>query len=397
MTMYQIDKIMKKENINLKFATIAKYEDKYFLTALKLNALFVYDQKTKKLTYLDSFDINWGYYCMYIRSFLYKDEIWFVPGEAEKVAILHTHNMQIEYIPIHFGEKYCISKLKYNNFVIFNDYYVCFIPRSISEAVIINMETKKVEKYYEIAKQNEEFQNAILVDNMLLFYPWHGQRKVFLDLMSGELNDEQWYGNESFGDAVYDEVSEKIFHAPALENYVLVDDVHGKISETKILNFPTNDAGYHTFYSSLCNGEILFWGMKGVISINSKKHYIHYSQIREDTDGVILFPIDSSSKEAFVYEGNKIWKYDDSKERYIAIEISIKFEDFLNQIEKAGRCIHDLYEHMKYYCEEENNPWTLKEYIYMINQYSSSAHLQNSLKGHQSLRKEVDYSKIFSI
>lgn len=356
---------MKKENVNLRLATVSKYSNKYYLTALKMNALFVYDPKIKRLIYLDSFNTNWGHYCMYIRSFLYKDEIWFLPGEAEKAAILHTDSMQIEYISIDFGEEYSESRLKYNNFIIFNDHYVCFVPRNAHRTVIINMETKKVEKYYEISKQDEEFQNAVFVDNILYFYPWHGKRKVFLNLMTAEISDEQWNGDENFGDAVLDKVSKKIFHAPALKNYVLVDDIHGKVLEKKVLKCPTNDAGHHSFYSSFCNEEILFWGVKGVVAINPQNNNTYYTQIREDSDGIILIPIDSFPREAFVYGGNKIYEYENSEKVYTAIEITIAFEDFLAQIEKANKSIHDLYKYMDYYCEEENNPWTLKEYIFL--------------------------------
>ena len=177
---------MKNNILKMKIATVTKYKNKYFLTALKLNALFVYEQQSEKLSYLGAFKTEQkAPYCMYVRSFLYKDEIWFLPAEAEKIAVLNTTSMRMEYISIDFNKGFHIWGFKYNNFLKFNGHYVCLVPRGANEAVIVNMETKKVEKYYEISKQNEEFQNAVLIDNMLYFYPWKGQRKVSVNLELG--------------------------------------------------------------------------------------------------------------------------------------------------------------------------------------------------------------------
>lgn len=303
---------------------------------------------------------------MYIQSFVYKDEIWFLPAGADKIAILNTNNMQITYISIDFKSEYCNALNKYNSFIKFNDHFVCFVPRDVDEAIIVNMETKVVENYYKIAKENEEFQNAVLIDNMLYFYPKNGRRKVSLNLISRQLNYEEWCGNDNYGDAVYDKVSGYIYHAPARKNHILIDDIHGKILEKKIMDLPSGKGGYHTFYSSFYNNEILFWGVKGVISIIPKKQDIHYSQITEDTDGVILVPVDSSEKEAFVYGGNKIFQYDVVQERYITIDVTISYKELITQIEKTGKKFFDLYRYPEHGCEIENDPLSLNDFIYYL-------------------------------
>lgn len=358
---------MKNEIIYLKLATVTRYVDKYFLTFLKINALFVYDSKSKRLVYLNSFQSEQLNYCLYFRSFLYKDEIWFLPGEAKKVAIFNTNNMQIEYLTVNVESEYCIAEVKYNNFVRLNNNYICFVPRGVNKAIIINMETKRVVKYYDLSKKNEEFQNAVLIDNTLHFYPWHGDQRVSLDLLSGKINRKEWNGNENFGDAVYDKVSGNIFHAPARKNYVLIDNLFGKIVDKKVLNIPVNKAGYHSFFSSYYNEDILFWGVNGYIKIKPKEHSIHYIQIREDSDGEILVPIDFLSKESFVFGGNEIFEYDSIQKKYISIEITITFEELITQIKKLGKNFCDLYGNKKHGIEAENQPLTLNEYIYLIN------------------------------
>ena len=64
---------MENENLYLRLATVARYQDKYILTAFKINAIFIYDLKSRKVTYIGSFQAEQESYCMYIRSFLYKD------------------------------------------------------------------------------------------------------------------------------------------------------------------------------------------------------------------------------------------------------------------------------------------------------------------------------------
>ncbi|MEY8430652.1 hypothetical protein AALC75_09010 [Lachnospiraceae bacterium 48-42] len=387
---------MKNNILKMKIATVTKYKNKYFLTALKLNALFVYEQQSEKLSYLGAFKTEQkAPYCMYVRSFLYKDEIWFLPAEAEKIAVLNTTSMRMEYISIDFNKGFHIWGFKYNNFLKFNGHYVCLVPRGANEAVIVNMETKKVEKYYEISKQNEEFQNAVLIDNMLYFYPWKGQRKVSVNLELGEINDEEWVGDKRYGDAVYDKASEKIFHAPALESHILVDDIYGNILGKKNFDFLQKDDEYHAFYSSLYREKILFWGFKGIISIEPQEEKICYSKIREDSERKILVPIDLTENEAYVFGGNEIFQYDDIQNKYMSIEITIPFIEFMSQIKNQGKNFNDLYKYNKRGCEFENAPWTLDEYIEFLKGGLLSKHTSDSVRESCDSKWTKSFSSIF--
>lgn len=386
---------MKKEIFNLKLATVAKHNNKYYLTALKLNALFVYDPQIKKLCYLDSFQIERAVCCMYVRSFVYKEEIWFLPAEAEKIAVLNTQNMNIEYIPIDFNGEYCDTEIKYNNYVIYNKHYVCFVPRGVKEAVFVNMKTKKIESYYQISTQNERFQNAVLLNHTLHFYPWRGCRKVSVNLDSGELGYEEWKNNENYGDAAYDITSGNIFHAPARNNHVLIDDIHGNELEKETLKLPSNDAGYHSFYSSFYGEEILFWGTKGVISVNPREHNIQYFQIREDIDEIILFPIDFPAKEAFEFGGNKIFRYDDTHNKYISINVTIMFEELMKQLRKLGKDFYDIHKYTEFDCEEENDPLTLNSFIYLIKSNLLTKCKQNYIKEYK--KPIQDFSNLLDL
>lgn len=387
---------MKSGTMNLKLATVAKYKDKYFFTALKLNALFVYDLESKDISYVDSFQTEQEVYCMYIQSFLYKQEIWFLPAEAEKIAIFNTLNMQIEYMPIDCKSRHCVSKNKYNSFIRFDESYVCFIPRGLQEALVINLETRKVEKYYKIARENEEFQNAVFVDHILYFYPWHGYYKVSLDLISEKLNYEKWENYETYGDAIYDEKTGNIYHAPARGNHVLIDDVNGNIVEKRNMNSPLNAAGYHTFYSSSYEDEILFWGVKGVITINSQKQEIVYSQIREEDDGVILVPV-ACSKEAYVFGGNQILQYNDIQKKYTSIKLVITLKALMTQIGKAGKRFCDLYRYTEHDFETENVPVSLNGFIYMMKYNLITKDINYLEKKSDKQTRRRDFSMLFSL
>lgn len=352
--------------MKLKLATAAKYKDKYFLTALNMNALFVYEQESGKLLYLDSFQTDRAVYCMYIKSFLYKDEIWFLPAEEERIAILNTCNMQIEYITIDFHGRYNGFGFRYNNFLRFYGHYVCFVPRSVDEAVIIDMETKKIENYYKLTDQKEQFQNVILLNNTLYFYPWKGKRRVAIHLLSQEMNYAKWENNEEFGDSVYDKESGNIFHAPSRENHMLISNIQGKIIEKKRSNCLPDTAGYHTFYSSVDNKKILFWGAKGVIIIEPKKIDMQYIEIRGNENEGMLIPIDSYPKEAYTFGGNHIFRYNDISQKFIPIEITINFEQLIKQIEKKERHFSDLYDYKEQDFVMENAPLTLDNFINML-------------------------------
>lgn len=373
---------MENENLYLRLATVARYQDKYILTAFKINAIFIYDLKSRKVTYIGSFQAEQESYCMYIRSFLYKDEIWFIPEDAKKISILNMHNMQIGYISIHADKEKSMKGSKYNNFVKFNNKYVCLVPGCMREAVIINMETKKIENYYNISNQNEEFQSAVFIDNTLRFYPWNGNRKVILNLSSKELNYEEWDGNEKYGDAIYDKISGNIFHAPAKEDHVLIEDIQGELVE-KVSIFSSNNEECHTFYSSCYNGEILFWavqgvqGERGVISFKVREHDIRYYQINVKE---MLIPIDSPDKEAFTFGGNKIFYYDEIQKEYIDINIEITFGEFLNQLKKAGKNFYDIYKYMEHEYEIENDPLTLNTFIYLAQSNSSTNNKQDFIQ-----------------
>ena len=386
---------MKNNFINLKIATVARYHDRYFLTALKWNALFVYMKEANRLFYLDSFQLKREAFCMYIRSFRYKEEIWFLPAEAENIAILNINNLKIEYIPINYHEEDCISEFKYNNFIRFNNHYVCFIPRGVKEAVIINMETKSVEKYYQLAVQKEEFQNAVLIDNVLHFYPWKGSWKVSLDLISGKMSYQKWENKEDYGDAVYNKKVGNIIHAPARKNCVLIEDVRGNILKEKKVDCPSDNSGYHTFYSSISDEEIIFWGTKGAVFVDSRNCDIRYSNIREDADDGILIPIDSCVKEAYVFGGNQIFQYDNDQKKYVSTEIVMTIENLMTQLKRRGKNLYELYRFTEHSFEIENNPLTLRNFFYLLDWDSlkDCVHMGK----HRTLSQLNDLSVLFSI
>lgn len=382
---------MKNETMDLRLATVAKCRDKYFLTPLNMNALFVYEQEKGNLSYLDSFQIEREVFPMYIRSFLYKEEIWFLPAEAEKIAILDTCNMQIEYIAIDYHDGYNGSGARYNNFLRFYDHYVCFVPRCTDEAVIINMETKKIENYYKLTNRKEEFQNAFLLDDTLYFYPWKGEKRVSLNLLSKKINYEKWENDEEYGDSVYDKKSGNIFHAPSRKNYVLVSDIQGKIIGKKTSDCPLDKEGYRTFYSSIDNQKILFWGGKGVITVDPKEFNVQYTEIRESENEGMLIPIDLCPQEAFLFCGNQIFRYDNIQKKYISMDITIKVELLLNQIGDKGKHFSDLYKYAEHAYEMENEPFTWGSFIRLFDFDLSISHTEKTAKKNQ---KSIGY-KIF--
>lgn len=324
------------KKMEIHFSTGVKYKDIYYLTAIHMNALFMYDEKKDKLTFLKSFEKELKRESLYLKAFLYKNEAWFIPHRADNIAIVNLDTHFIDYIPLEYHKCYNHEGVKYNNILYFNKSYLCLIPWAVDTVMIIDLRDKNTVSYYDIVDEKRHYQNAIFYDNKIYFFPWSKKDILVLDLKTNKrVKLPQPEEEESFGDVVYDEKSGCLFHAPGKKNYILIDNLSGK--ERKLIKLDYwDDKKYKTYYSTQKLYNIFFWGYEKnvVIKINKNDNNIKVYTITPKHLMKYFYPIYSNDIEALVYGRNCIIKYNADRDDFSYLYITIS-PDTLIQAQKA--------------------------------------------------------------
>lgn len=331
---------MKKNELNIYFSAGVKYKNIYYLAASHINALFKYDEKENKLTFLLCFQKEKCKNYLYLKAFLYEDEAWFIPFQADYIAIVNLNDFSIQYLPVICKKKLKSTNYKYINILFFRKKYLCLIPQDIDAAVVYDLASKKGKAYYNIVENQEvyPYHGAIYKNKKIYFFPWTAEKILALNLETNEREFLLWNEKEEdYGDVIYDKKSGFLFHAPARANDIMVDNLEGSICK-KIRFAEWNDRKYRTYYSTNTEKNIFFWGHGKdiVIKINKEKCSFQLYNITQDFPGNYFFPISSNSVEAIVVGSNCIIKYDTLKDKFRAIYISTNIDDLLREIKLAG-------------------------------------------------------------
>lgn len=320
------------KRIEIHFSTGVKYNGKYYLAAMHMNGLFMYDEITDRLTFLTSFQKEQGRDCLYLKAFLYKNEAWFIPFQAEYVAIVNLEKKSITYMPLLYRKNYCCTYLKYINILHFKEDFLCLIPQDVDAAMIIDLKNKKAKGYYGIVEERKRYpyHGAFFYEEKIYFIPWSEINILELDLETDERHYLPWNEKkESFGDVVYDEKTEKLFYAPARSNYINVSEWHNGICK-KIKIGDWDDKEYKTYYTTNSIQEIFFWGHEKdiVVKIDKGNCEIKIYKIQYKSSGHFFSPISSEDVEALVFDGNCVIRYDADKKAFVCIYMTTTVSDF---------------------------------------------------------------------
>lgn len=87
-------------NNKLGFLAGVKYEDKIIFSAMDSNGLFAYDLNTCKTEYIGIFEGESISHLLYVRSFIFADEMWLVPFNAHRLACVNLCTYDISYYDI---------------------------------------------------------------------------------------------------------------------------------------------------------------------------------------------------------------------------------------------------------------------------------------------------------
>lgn len=322
------------KKMRIYYSSGVKYHDIYYLSALHMNALFMYDEKKDKLTFLTSFHKEKKSEHLYLKTFLWKNEAWFIPNQADYIAIVNLDTYSVSYMHLDYKNCYNNQEIKYINILHYNEKYLCLIPWAVDAVMIIDLQKRDAVAYYDIVDLKKNYQSAIFLNNKIYFFPWKAKEILVLDLeTNGRVELPQLDEEGSFGDVVYDKKSECLFHTPAKKDYILVNNLNKKL--TKKIKFDGwGDKTYKTFYSSDTTDNIFFWGHEKniVIKLNKNDKSMKVYSISPQYSKKYFYPIYSDGVEALVYGGNCIIKYNADKDEFSYLYINITFDTLIQAI-----------------------------------------------------------------
>lgn len=337
---------MKNDKLKIAFATGVKYKDLYFFAALHMNALFMFDEKKERLSFLTNFKKEKRSDYLYVKSFLYKDEAWFIPYCADYIAIVNLKNLFIEYIPI-ISQNMCDrSSIKYVNILNFKNDFLCIIPQEIGSMIIIDLKNKELKTYDNIVEKKETYpyHGAIYRDEIIYLFPWKSKKILITNLITDEQFILPWEnGQEAFGDVIYDKECNQLFFAPACNDHILIYNLQEQFGK-KIKLKDWNGRGYKTYYSTECERELFFWGHEKniVIKINKDDYSVKIYNIFHESTGFHYTPISSSNIEALLFDSNCIIRYEKKSDKFEKKYMYTNVKDLLDEIEESNVNLSDV-------------------------------------------------------
>lgn len=359
---------MKKKELNIYFSAGVKYRGVYYLAATCMNALFSYNENENKLTFLTSFKKEKKKHRLYYKAFLYKNEAWFIPYQADHIAIVNLERKTIEYMTLMYHKEYRRTSLKYINFLCFERDYICLVPQDVDAAMLIDLKNKRAKGYYDIVKYDMTYpyHSIVFKNEKIYFFPWNEKKILVLDLKTDERNYLSWYGGKGvIRDTIYDKKTGYLFHSSATDNYILIDDFYGNIY--KKINFGNwNDKEYKICYASRSGLNLFFWGHEKniIVKINVDNFKTKIYSVEHNSVGIYFFPISSNDIEALVFEGNCIIKYDKEKDKFLKIYMSTTSEKLIEEIENSDVTLGNVIEPSKKDIIKEDNQFELQLLIF---------------------------------
>lgn len=310
------------------FSTAVKYKGDYYLSAQNISGLFKHSERKNELSFLMPFKDVRPFKYQFVRSFIYKNEAWFIPQLADKVAIVNLEDLSVEYLNVLFKSQFNITGVKYISYCIFEEHYVCFAPQDVDAVNIIDLETHEITAYYDAATETNNYSGVCYADGKLYFYPWRGKQNLIINWHTGEKEFRIWdEGDHTYGDVYYDRKRKIAIHAPVLARDILVE----KFAERdtyKIAFGNTKADGYLTYYISKAkNDEIIIWCEEkdNVIKMNLQDMSYSVYEMKWKGKNKYLFPVcsddSSNGSEALLYGGSKIVKYMQNEMRVINIPV----------------------------------------------------------------------------
>lgn len=206
--------------MKLNFFAGVEYKNKVFFSAFLVNGLFVMDLNTNEVKYLKMFDKEKMKERLHRRAFIYRNEAWFIPQEAEFIACVNLETLDISYYrPPYKQANFDFEKDRYFHTYfsgnVIQDRFLFLVPGDIDTVSVIDMETHKIVELYRNDDINaKQFSDVLVINDELWIFPWKGKSIIIMNIMTKEIREMKW----EFEDYSYDSVVQtdrEIWFAPS--------------------------------------------------------------------------------------------------------------------------------------------------------------------------------------
>lgn len=242
--------------MNLCFIAGVEYKGAIYASAREVNGLFRLDLATQEMTYIKRFNREKNEWAIYREAFLYKNEVWFIPGKGQYIAIVNLDTFDIEYFKVPFKRIDQEAVLRgsgvyssvYSSGGVFAHKFLYLIPANIDTLLLIDMETKELYPYYEVARTKEFLKNGVYVDQNIYVFSKKENSLLKIDLRTKEKIRYPLPGaKESYEGMVY--YKKKLWLISSNGNHIFIIDLDTQKGESGLIKNPyEKESIYHDFF-----------------------------------------------------------------------------------------------------------------------------------------------------
>lgn len=237
--------------VRLNIRAGVEFQGKIYASLVELNGLVQVDLATQELTYIKRFSREKTDRSIHHIAFLHGSEAWFIPDYGEYIAIVDLETLDIKYLESPFqriGKK--ITPFYYSGNVI-EDRFLYLIPTKADTLLLIDMDTKKLYSYTDIASEDEVYLFGVYAEGSIYLFPHQGNNWIELNLKTGEKKEYSWnYSFGVYGDVVYH--GNRIWFSPMNSDCILSMDLKTKkMTEIPLGSLYDKNNTYH---------QITVWG-----------------------------------------------------------------------------------------------------------------------------------------
>lgn len=328
----------------MRIGTIAgvEYRNKVYFSSVELNGLFCMDMESREVEFLKLFEKEKFIPRLHRAAFLYKNEAWFIPQEAENIARLNLETLTLTYYPFpcHKNNElfrsspgsYCVYSCGY----VFKEKFLCMIPWNIDAALIINMESYEMYPYYDVIDPFEEAMcGAALIGDKLYLFPGKGKNCIEVDLRKDRRNKLEWnYMERAFETVVMHQ--NKLWFVPKVEKYILSFDI--RTGEKQKFEIPCPDDMFSGVICFDCKFIFLPLKARYFMVFDLKDFSMKLELLEENSEIFAEVPMKVSSISSYekviiaMGQYGYLVRLEDVLNRFEVIPIQIKWPGFLQTL-----------------------------------------------------------------
>lgn len=207
----------KNEEQKMKLRTIAavKKNNTIYFSPMYLNGVFSLDlDNDNEVRCINIFKEEKKLDFLYRRVYVYQDNVWFVPEQAEHVAKFNIATNEIQVYKFRYHKQSLNGMFQYSDSFVFNDKYLCLVPGNTDALVIVDMETGKEKIVYDVVDpEKESYISGTYADRYIWLCPFESRYLVRVDIEDGNVMRYKWkYGKQDFDGVCA--VDNKLYFAP---------------------------------------------------------------------------------------------------------------------------------------------------------------------------------------